>query len=74
MPIVVLPFINSALAARAPFRRSVKELRREGIRILLGPRGVEPHQPHTGGNLIDSYPWHLALDEAERLIDATRAQ
>ena len=74
VPIVVLPFINSALAARAPFRRSVKELRREGIRILLGPRGVEPHQPHTGGNLIDSYPWHLALDEAERLIDATRAQ
>ena len=74
VPIVVLPFINSALAARAPFRRSVKELRREGIRILLGPSGVEPHQPHTGGNFIDSYPWHLALGEAERLTPATRTQ
>jgi phosphopantothenoylcysteine synthetase/decarboxylase len=74
VPIVVLPFVNSALAARAPFRRSVKELRCEGVRILLGPGGVEPHEPHTGGNLIDSYPWHLALDEAERLIHATRPQ
>ncbi|HUY48151.1 MAG TPA: flavoprotein [Streptosporangiaceae bacterium] len=67
VPIVVLPFVNSALAARAPFRRSVEELRREGVRILLGPDGVEPHEPHTGGDLIDSYPWHLALAEAERL-------
>jgi hypothetical protein len=39
------------------------------VHILFGPGGVEPHEPHTGGDLIDSYPWHLALDEAERLID-----
>ena len=68
VPIVVLPFVNSALAARAPFRRSVENLRREGVRILLGSGGVEPHEPHTGGELIASYPWHLALDEAERLF------
>jgi hypothetical protein len=37
VPIVVLPFVNSALAARAPFRRSIEELRREGVHILLGP-------------------------------------
>ena len=70
VPIVVLPFVNSALAARAPFRRSVEELRREGVRILLGPGGVEPHEPHTGGEPIASYPWHLALNEAERLLDS----
>jgi phosphopantothenoylcysteine synthetase/decarboxylase len=67
VPIVVLPFVNAALAARAPFRRSVEELRSEGVRILLGDGGVEPHPPHTGGNLVDRYPWHLALDEVERL-------
>jgi phosphopantothenoylcysteine synthetase/decarboxylase len=67
VPIVVLPFVNSALAARAPFRRSVEDLRREGVRILLGPGGVKPHEPHTGGELVASYPWHLALDEIERL-------
>jgi phosphopantothenoylcysteine synthetase/decarboxylase len=69
IPIVVLPFVNSALANRAPFRRSVESLRSEGVQILLGPGGFEPHPPRTGGSLIDTYPWHLALDEADRLID-----
>jgi phosphopantothenoylcysteine synthetase/decarboxylase len=68
IPVVVLPFVNSALASRAPFRRSVESLRGEGVRILLGPGQFEPHPPRTGGNRIDSYPWHLALDEAERLL------
>jgi hypothetical protein len=63
VPIVVLPFVNAALASRAPFRQCVKSLRAEGVSILLGPGAIEPHQPHTGGSLIDSYPWHLALDE-----------
>jgi phosphopantothenoylcysteine synthetase/decarboxylase len=74
VPIIVLPFVNSALAARAPFRRSVEDLRREGVRILLGPGSVEPHEPHTGGELIATYPWHLALDEAERLSRSTTGQ
>ncbi len=74
VPIVVLPFVNSALAARAPFRRSVEDLRREGVRILLGPGGVEPHEPHTGGELIATYPWHLALDQAERLTESPSSQ
>ena len=66
-PIVVLPFVNSALAGRAPFRRSVESLRGEGVRILLGPGEFEPHPPRTGGSLVSTYPWHLALDEAEHL-------
>jgi len=69
VPIVVLPFVNTALAARVPFRRSIAGLRGEGVRILLGPGGIEPHEPHTGGDLIASYPWHLALSEAERLAE-----
>jgi phosphopantothenoylcysteine synthetase/decarboxylase len=69
IPIVVLPFVNSALANRAPFRQSVESLRNEGVRVLLGRGGFEPHPPRTGGRLIDSYPWHLALDEVERLVD-----
>ena len=69
VPTVVLPFVNTALADRAPFRRSVESLRAEGIQILLGPGGFQPHPPRTGGNLTDSYPWHLGLDEAERMLD-----
>jgi phosphopantothenoylcysteine synthetase/decarboxylase len=74
VPIIVLPFVNSALASRPPFQRSVEALRNEGVRILIGPGGVEPHPPHTGGSLIDSWPWHLALDEADRMVNARAAQ
>ncbi len=70
VPTVVLPFVNSALADRAQFQRSVESLRAEGVRILLGPGGVEPHAPRTGDDLIGSYPWHLGLDEAEALLTA----
>jgi hypothetical protein len=45
VPTVVLPFVNTALASRIPFRRSVDSLRTEGVRILLGPGGIEPHRP-----------------------------
>jgi Flavoprotein len=45
VPTVVLPFVNTALAARAPFRCSVESLRAEGIPILLGPGGFQPHPP-----------------------------
>ena len=69
VPIAVLPFVNTALADRAPFRRSVESLRAEGVQILLGPGGFQPHPPRTGGNLIDSYPWHIGIDEAERMLD-----
>jgi phosphopantothenoylcysteine synthetase/decarboxylase len=71
VPTVVLPFVNSALASRPPFVRSIEALRAEGVRILLGPGGVEPHPPRTGGELIDSYPWHLALDQAEHMLSST---
>ncbi|WP_460358610.1 hypothetical protein [Actinoallomurus acanthiterrae] len=49
IPVVMLPFVNSALAGRRAFRRSVDELRAEGIRVLFGPREFEPHPPGTGG-------------------------
>jgi len=65
--VTVLPFVNTALASRAPFRRSVESLRDEGVRILLGPGEFEPHPPRTGRGPAGSFPWILALDEAERL-------
>jgi len=37
---VVLPVVNSALASRVAFRRSVASLRAEGVRMLLGPDGI----------------------------------
>ncbi|MFB4276353.1 flavoprotein [Nonomuraea sp. MTCD27] len=51
IPVVVLPFVNSALAARTPYRRSVEDLRADGVRVVLGAGGSEP------------YPWERALAE-----------
>ncbi|MFF4771430.1 flavoprotein [Microtetraspora fusca] len=63
IPVVVLPFVNSALASREPFRRSVETLRAEGVHILIGPGQFEPHAPSTGAEVIDTYPWHLAITQ-----------
>jgi phosphopantothenoylcysteine synthetase/decarboxylase len=59
--IVVLPFVNQALAANRVFLRSVDELRQAGVRVLFGPDEFEPHPPRTGGQVLDTYPWGLAL-------------
>jgi phosphopantothenoylcysteine synthetase/decarboxylase len=61
IPVVVLPFVNSALAGRAPFKYSVNALRNEGVRILLGPGEFEPHQPGSGDERISDFPWQLAM-------------
>ncbi|MCP2342733.1 flavoprotein [Actinomadura rupiterrae] len=66
VPTVVLPFINSALAANPPLSRSISDLRAMGVRVLYGPGEFEPHPPGTGGSRLDSYPWNLALDAAEQ--------
>jgi phosphopantothenoylcysteine synthetase/decarboxylase len=61
VPIVALPFVNQALAANRAFHRSVDELRTAGVRVLFGPGEFEPHPPRTGGQVLDTYPWGLAL-------------
>jgi phosphopantothenoylcysteine synthetase/decarboxylase len=67
IPVVVLPFVNTALASRGPFLRAVEALRAEGVRVILGPGELEPHPPGTGGTRIPSFPWSSALDEADGL-------
>lgn len=64
VPVIVLPFINTALAARRPLRESVETLRAEGVRVLLGEPGFEPHPPRHGGERIEQFPWSTALSEA----------
>lgn len=73
IPIVVLPFVNAALASRRPFRRSLEILRAEGIQVLVGPGEFEPHQPGTGGNMAAVFPWHVALAEVERRLNGGTA-
>lgn len=54
VPIVVLPFVNTALAANRVFQRSVDELRQSGVTVLLGENGFVPHPPRTGASRLDN--------------------
>jgi len=69
IPVVMLPFVNVALAGRRPFERSVIQLRHEGVEVLLGPGQVEPHPPGTGPDHVGGFPWHLAMDAVERAAE-----
>ncbi|MEU8252042.1 flavoprotein [Nonomuraea sp. NPDC048916] len=62
IPVVILPFVNTALASRIPFRHSIDQLRSEGVLVLLGPGQFEPHPPSSGVERIDTYPWATALE------------
>ncbi|MFI7707278.1 flavoprotein [Nonomuraea sp. NPDC049480] len=50
IPVVVLPCVNDALAVRIPFRRSVEDLRADGVRVLPGldwERALAELESHT---------------------------
>jgi phosphopantothenoylcysteine synthetase/decarboxylase len=68
VPVVILPFVNEALARRAPFARAVESLREEGVRVLLGADEWLPHPPGTGDSRIATFPWVMALDAAEAAV------
>ncbi|MET9465502.1 flavoprotein [Streptomyces sp. NPDC006544] len=56
IPTVVLPYVNTALAAHRAYRRSLAELREMGV--LVG--SYEPHRPKSGGG-ADGFRWQEAV-------------
>lgn len=68
VPIAVLPFVNTALAANGVFARSVGELRASGVQVLYGPDGFRPHPPRTGASVLDRYPWRLPLEALRKRL------
>ncbi|PSK62370.1 hypothetical protein B0E53_05731 [Micromonospora sp. MH33] len=62
VPTVVVPFVNAALAARAPFQRAVADLRDEHVQVLLGTdHGWDPHPAGSGSSRQRAFPWTAAL-------------
>jgi hypothetical protein len=65
VPTVIVPSVNTALAARLPFRNAVESLRAEGVRVLFGAEDDwEPYPPGAGR---DDLPWTVALDLVEQM-------
>ncbi|MFV2113664.1 flavoprotein [Micromonospora sp. LOL_025] len=68
VPTVVVPFVNAALANRAPFQRAVTNLRDERVRVILGTEdGWEPHPPGSGNSRQQAFPWTAAFEAATRM-------
>ncbi|MER6592722.1 flavoprotein [Micromonospora purpureochromogenes] len=73
VPTVIVPFVNAALAARAPLRHAVASLRDEGVRVLLGPDDQwEPHPPGSGNERQKAFPWTVAFETAAQLTHEPR--
>jgi phosphopantothenoylcysteine synthetase/decarboxylase len=64
LPIVAMPFTNSAMAAHPAFGESLAKLKAWGVHVI---DAVPRHPPGTGDRIADRFPWHLALDALETI-------
>src|SRR5262249_18845861 len=62
IPIVAIPYTNSAMAAHPAFKANIARLRSWGITVLYGDNVIKLHPPGTGESRVDDFPWHLAID------------
>lgn len=70
LPIVAVPWTNSAMAAFPAFVEALDRLRRWGVTVLWG-EGVTPEfAPGEGERLAYAMPWEAALIEVRKRIDA----
>ncbi|MDG4765047.1 flavoprotein [Solwaraspora sp. WMMD406] len=74
LPIVTLPFTNTALAGHPAFQESVVRLRGWGVRVLLGDEILPLQPPGIGEQIIDRIPWELTLDALDEQIEAATGQ
>jgi phosphopantothenoylcysteine decarboxylase len=72
LPLVVLPFLNSDLAAHPALEQGVQRLRAWGVTVLDGPGGFQPHAAGAGGQRVAEFPWSLALATTRELSAAAK--
>ncbi|MFI1015520.1 flavoprotein [Streptomyces sp. NPDC020965] len=64
VPVVAVPYFNRAQGRQPAVRRSVADLRAQGVAYLDGAEGYEPHPPKRGAPEL--FPWAVALAATER--------
>lgn len=72
LPTVALPFTNNAHAAHPAFDESITKLGSWGVAVLYGPDVYPLHEPGTGSQHLDIYPWDMALQALNRLIELSQ--
>ncbi|MCX5202512.1 flavoprotein [Streptomyces sp. NBC_00237] len=68
IPLVAMPCVNAAYVKHPQFERTVETLRDAGVRVLYGEGGFMPNEPGKGKP--GTYPWDVALAEAEAIVSA----
>ena len=63
VPMVAMPYTNSAMAAHPAFRESLRRLRSWGVRVLFGDHVLVLPPPGAGAGRAGEFPWQLALAE-----------
>lgn len=66
VPTLIVPFANTALTGRAPYRRALASLKDEGVAVYDLPE----HAPHQGRPIAEHFPWAAILDRLEAVVDA----
>ncbi|MCW2900412.1 MAG: hypothetical protein JWO67_2677 [Streptosporangiaceae bacterium] len=65
LPVVLLPFVNKALARHPAYVPALETLGKAGVTVLTGPEAYEPHPAGTGDERLRTYPWHLTVQAVE---------
>lgn len=68
LPVVAMPFTNSAQAAHPAFAENIEKLRSWGVRVLYGPDIHLPHDPGTGGDYLEAFPWNRTLEALSEMM------
>jgi hypothetical protein len=61
LPIVAMPYTNTAMAAHPAFRESLVRLRSWGVRVLFGDHVMAMPPPGAGSEYAIYFPWQLPL-------------
>jgi phosphopantothenoylcysteine decarboxylase len=62
LPIIAMPYTNSAMAAHPMFEKNIERLRSWGVTMLYGDDVIKLHPPGTGDSRTEEFPWQLAVD------------
>lgn len=67
LPIVAMPYTNSAMAAHPAFHEAIARLRSWGVAVLFGDDVIKLHPPGTGERHLHTFPWGIGLDALQAI-------
>ncbi|MGC5018290.1 flavoprotein [Micromonospora sp. DT47] len=61
LPVVVVPFTNTAMARHPAFQAGLARLREWGTTVLFGDHVFPLHPPGSGERHLHAFPWEVAV-------------